>query len=299
MQHKAPPIQWLPVFEAAARLLSFKKAAEELCVSPPAVSQQIKVFEDYLQEPLFDRSERRLKLTPAGDYYYQIAKDIIQSHHKGYRNFERTFKNPTLQISVPLFITQELLIPHYLGFRQYSPDTELRINTGNHLVDFDSDDINAAIRFGEGHWPELECRKLCPIDVVFVSSPTYSQQHQLTSKTEFTQSDLESHTLISTNEHFSDWKKLFPNLNPTEKVICDSYFSAVKSAEEGLGITIGMLPVINNWVVNQRLTILGSAVRDSHYGYWLVAPKDSRHKEKIDALYEWLSSLFATSFPEV
>ena len=83
-----PPIQWLPVFEAAARHLSFKAAAEELCVTPPAVSQQIKVLEDYLNTQLFDRQGRSLRLTQAGSYYFRIAHNIVQYSRIAMLQFE-------------------------------------------------------------------------------------------------------------------------------------------------------------------------------------------------------------------
>ncbi|ARU58446.1 MAG: LysR substrate-binding domain-containing protein [Pseudomonadales bacterium] len=291
MHAKAPPIQWLPVFEAAARLCSFKKAADELCVTPPAISQQIKALEDYLGITLFDRTERRLKLTPAGQHYYLTVQQIIKMHVKSYYDLERRFKNPILQVSVPLYIAQEILIPNFLSFRKRAPEIDLRLTTGSELVDFDNDTVDAAIRFGDGNWPELECRPLLPVTPILVCSPKYLSENNLNTETYFDASVLKKQVIISLREDLQDWQQALPELDPADKIICDSYFSVIKSAEEGLGIAIGLLPIINKSIGKNHLVPLSSPEFRSDVGYWLVAPKPIEDRPAIVLFYDWLADL--------
>ena len=294
MQQKAPPIQWLPVFEAAARHLNFKKAAEELCVTPPAVSQQIKVLEDYLGVPLFDRIGRKLQLTQAGEHYYQTSSDIIKRHAKGYRSFERKFRHPILHVSAPIFIAQELLIPNYMRFKEYGEQVELRLTTGNEYVDFDNEAVDAALRFGEGNWPDLDCRFISDVDLKLVCSQNYIEQHSFETQQHFNKELLEEHRLISVFEDFRDWRSIYPDIKPKDIMICDSYFSAIRSAEEGLGITLGIKPVINRLINEKRLTTLPSDALNTSYAYWLVAPQNETNSEQIKAVYLWVKDLFSS-----
>ncbi|MCL6417348.1 LysR substrate-binding domain-containing protein [Aestuariirhabdus sp. Z084] len=292
MQKTPPPIQWLPILEAAARHLSFKKAAEELCVTPSAISQQIKGLENYLGLTLFERNGRKLKLSPAGESYYLIAEDIIKRHSKGYRELQRRYHNPVLQISCPIFIAQELLIPNYLSFKEFAPSVELRITTGNAFVDFDNEPVDAALRFGPGSWPELDCRLISDVDLQLVCSPTYLDQYRLNKHVNLDQAALEGHALISLDDELRNWKQLYPTINPEKTIICDSYFSAIRSAEEGLGITVGMKPTINRLLAEERLITLTSDISTTDFAYWLVAPKHKANTEQVDALHRWIKSLF-------
>jgi LysR family glycine cleavage system transcriptional activator len=294
MLHQPPPIQWLPAFEAAARLLNFKQAAAELCVSAPAISQQIKVLEAYLGVNLFDRSTRKLRLTEAGESYFHSAREIIQKHHKSYREFERTYRYPTLKVSAPLFIAQELLIPHYNAFKEFAPEINLRLNTGHNLVDFESEPIDAALRFGRGNWPELECRLVSRVEPRLVCSRAYLNRTGLTENTFLTKERLEQQTLISVYEDLKDWTGSYPGIKPANKMICDSYYMAFRAAEEGLGIAVGLRPVINRHIRDGRLIMLDTDPLTTDFAYWLVAPPNRARSENIDTLYRWIKSLFAT-----
>lgn len=294
MKQKAPPIQWLPVFEAAARHMNFKKAATELCVSPPAVSQQIKVLEEYLGINLFDRSSRKLKLTKAGEFYYQSTMEIIKRHQNSYREFERKFCHPTLQISSPIFIAQELLIPNYARFKEYAPNLELRITTGNEYVDFENESADAALRFGIGDWPQLETRFVSNVDVKLLASQHYLDQCRLSADDLLEQKDIEQQVIISLYDDLRDWRATFPDFKPKQKIICDSYFSAIRSAEEGLGIAVGLLPMVNQRIRDNKLKPLKTRPLTTRYAYWLVAPKASADTREFEALYSWIRDLFAT-----
>lgn len=294
MLQRPPPIQWLPAFEAAARLLNFKQAAEELCVSPPAISQQIKVLEAYLGVSLFDRSTKKLRLTEAGKCYFQSTQDIIQRHDNSYREFERNYRYPTLKVSAPLFIAQELLIPHYNSFKDFAPEINLRLNTGHNLIDFESEPIDAALRFGQGNWPDLTCRLVCPVEPRLVCSRAYLKKVGLSENACITKEILEQQVLISVYEDMKDWSNFYPGIHPGNKIICDSYYMAFRSAEEGLGIAVGLRPVINRHIRDEKLVMLNTIPLKTDFAYWLVSPRYRARPETIDTLFRWIKSLFDT-----
>ncbi|BFM17128.1 transcriptional regulator GcvA [Maricurvus nonylphenolicus] len=288
-QHRAPPIQWLVVFDAVASTLSFKKAADQLHVSPPAVSQQIKSLEDWLGEPLFERHARRISLTAAGSYYQDVSHKIVRAHKQGYQEFLRRFQSRSLHVSAPLYIAQELMIPHYLTFKDYLPETELRIEARSSYVDFDIEPLDAAIRFGNGDWPELNCRPLCNIALSPVCSPEYARTHRLESLT-----DLHAQQLISPTADLAQWRLLLGESASQEAdiLICDSYLAALKAASEGLGVTLALLPSTNAWIDDGRLVLPFDIKIPTVSGYWLVAPKRSQRGDSLEALYQWACSLF-------
>lgn len=287
---QTPPIKYIPIFEAAARHLSFKKAAEELCVTAPAVGQQIKAFEEWLGKPLFRRSTRQLFLSAEGEYYFNAAQAIMSAHQKGYTEFSRRFDKSVLHISAPLFTVQEVLLPNYLRFNNYVAEAELRIEARMSYVDFDAERVDAAIRLGDGNWPELDCRKLCDAFVAPVCSPSYAAAHKFTKS-----DDLSQHRLIYAEPAMSGWGQYFgvndfqPQNNP---IICDSYLAALKAASDGLGVALAIFPTANTWVNSNRIMQPFPVQYRTGRSYWMVAPESDHSLPQIDAVYSWLKNIF-------
>jgi len=297
MQYKqTPPIQYIPVFEAAARHLSFKKAAVELCVTAPAVGQQIKAFEQWLGKPLFKRQTRQLMLTAEGVYYFKASKALMKEHHAAYAEYTRRFDHSSLLVSTTLFVAQELVMPNYLSFNDLSPGTELRIEARMSHVDFDAEPIDAAIRFGDGNWPGLECRLLDTSTVSPVCSPAYAKSTDLSDV-----SKLYQHRLIYAQPSITDWGTYFWKegiTHPKDTIMCDSYLAALKAASDGLGVALAILPSANSWINDGRLVLPYPIQIDIKKGYWLVYPKTEKIKPELEALFTWLKQIF-TAVPNL
>jgi LysR family glycine cleavage system transcriptional activator len=293
MQYRqTPPIQLIPIFEAAARHLSFKKAADELCVTAPAVGQQVKAFEQWLGKPLFQRKTRSLSLTDEGKYYFSIAQDIMQTHCAGYSEYTRQFDRSVLSLSTTAFIAQELIMPNYLSFEDYAPGTELRIESSNAHVNFETDTIDATIRFGDGTWPGVDCKLIDKATVTPVCSPSYLAQFPLSNP-----SDLQQHRLIYAAPEIVNWGKFFygPETTPVHNtIICDSYLLALKSATDGLGVALAILPSANSWINAGRLVLPFALELEIDMGFWLVTPKGQTSSPQMEALYLWTKSLFSS-----
>ncbi|SFI99941.1 LysR substrate-binding domain-containing protein [Jannaschia pohangensis] len=148
MTDRLPPLTALRAFEAAARHLSFQAAAGELNVTPAALSFQIKSLEDHLGAPLFRRLNRRVELTEAGAALAPHASEGFQSLSVGWRAAKRTLDSGILTVTAGPAFTSKWLAPRLFNFAGRHPEIELRFAATLRMLDFRTDDIDIAIRFG-------------------------------------------------------------------------------------------------------------------------------------------------------
>jgi len=203
---KLPPLKSLQAFEAAGRHLSFTEAAREMSVTPGAISQQIRMLEDFLETSLFKRMNRAIVLTDDG----QLLLPFISS---GFEQFaeavamlrEKSSEGPLTITSAPSFVSK-WLIPRLSKFKSEHPGIDVRIDTSDRLVDFKHEDIDVGIRFGNGVYPELDTVYLFSFDLIPVCAPELMQRGDGLK----TISDLKNHTLLHSNYDeidpgFPDW----------------------------------------------------------------------------------------------
>jgi LysR family glycine cleavage system transcriptional activator len=167
------------------------------------------------------------------------------------------------------------------------------VTTGNELVSFEDDRFDAAVRFGIGNWPELHCQKIWDVEIGLVCGKRYIEETSIQGNLPFTKEALSRHTLISLDEDLGDWQSIFPDIEPRDRIVCDSYFAAVRSAEEGLGIAVGLQPVINSWINSGRLVSICNPVHSQTRAYWLVAKQGQSESAAHKEVYSWLRDLFA------
>jgi LysR family glycine cleavage system transcriptional activator len=220
-----------------------------------------------------------------------VARKILLEHVQGYLELERRFKTKALNISTPLFLAQELLIPNYLSFADYAPDIELRLETRMSLVDFENETLDAAIRFGDGNWPGLDCKKLGDSYISLVCSQNYLATHG-----PIDINNLTAHRLLSIYPELSDWTALNgkPLAKDQSRIICDSYMATIKSAAEGLGIAVGIFPLVDLWVKNEKLVIPLEKKYNNGNTYWLVSPAREEQTQALEGLHLWVKGLFDT-----
>ena len=150
-----PPLTALRAFDAAARHMSFARAADELNVTPAALSFQIKSLEDHLGAPLFIRLNRAVELTDAGRALAPDAKDAFEQLAAGWRAAQRTQDHQPLTVTAGPAFTAKWLAPRLFEFAQSHPEIELRFSASLRIMDFIRDNIDVAIRFGYGPDPGL------------------------------------------------------------------------------------------------------------------------------------------------
>ncbi len=199
---RLPQLNALKTFEAAARHASFTRAAEELCVTQGAVSHQVKALESELGLKLFNREHQRLVITEAGRSYLEVVRDALDRIAVGTERLLQRQSAGVLTVSAsPNFASKWLV--HRLGrFATAHPNIDLRISASLHHVDFAREDIDLAIRHGDGQATGLHVTRLCTEELVIVCSPKLmSGKNALRNP-----ADLGRHTLLHTNDR-KDWSR--------------------------------------------------------------------------------------------
>jgi LysR family glycine cleavage system transcriptional activator len=161
MLRRLPPLNTLRAFEAAARNESVTRAAEELHVTQGAVSQQIKALEATLGIKLFARERQRLVMTEAGRDYLAVVRDALDRIAVGTERLVQRQTSGVLTVSTSPDFAAKWLV-HRLGrFAKSYPDIDLRVSATVHHVDFAREEVDVAVRHGDGKWPGLEAVRLC------------------------------------------------------------------------------------------------------------------------------------------
>jgi DNA-binding transcriptional LysR family regulator len=155
MAFRLPPLSTLRIFEAAGRLLSFREAAEQLHVTPSAISHGIQLLEDWLGVALFVRGSRGLTLTEAGNAYYPYVSEALSLLVRGTDGIPGRAPRNALSISSAPTFAHSWLIPRLDDFRARHPDISIVIDTEHRHVEFPLDGVDLAIRMGREPWPDL------------------------------------------------------------------------------------------------------------------------------------------------
>ncbi len=287
MTTRLPPLERLRVFEAAARQLSFKEAAQELFITPSAVSHQIKALEQQLGFDLFQRRNRSLTLTDSGEAYLAVVATALTALNRGHARVVQKHGQSPLRIHTVSFLA-ELIIPWLDGFRQDNPDLQLRIETSLESVDLARDPIDLALRLGDGKWPDLHCEKLLPLSFAPVCAPALLRRKPLRNP-----GDIAGHTLIDFINYPAAWQQWLRHHDVDtsgieNRLLLDNYSAMLLAAEQGLGITIGMFPLVTPRLKDGRLKALFKDQVPSHWGAYLVCRPGEENKTGIIAFRHWL-----------
>ena len=168
---KLPPLAALRAFEAAARHQSFKRAAQELAVTPTAISHQIKLLEETLRMPLFTRGVRRIDLTPDGERLFPVLRDGFDRIDQVLTELRQPKRQVLTLSATPLF-TARWLVPRVDSFRDLNPGVDLRLHATVETVDLIGGEADAAVRYGHGPYPGLVVRTLVAQRFVPMCSPS-------------------------------------------------------------------------------------------------------------------------------
>ena len=171
MMRRLPPLNALRAFEAVARHLSIAKAADELSVTPAAVSHQIKTLEDHLGVRLLQRDGRTTMLTEAGQACLPGIRSGFESLAAAIQELDRLGASGILNVSVAPSFAAKWLVPRLDRFTERFPDIDVRVSASMQLADFESDGVDLAIRYGAGRYPGLAVELLLREEVMPVCAP--------------------------------------------------------------------------------------------------------------------------------
>ena len=170
--HRLPPLNALRAFEATARHLSVTNAADELCVTPGAVSQMLKALEQHLGVKLFQRVNRGIFLTDAGQDYLPAVRNAFRQIAEATRRIAVSADTGVLTVSVTTSFAAGWLVPRLKEFQDAHPEIDLQVVTGKALVDFSRDGVDVAVRHGLGRYAGLRSERVFAVELVPVAAPT-------------------------------------------------------------------------------------------------------------------------------
>lgn len=268
---KLPPLNALRAFEAAARMGGIKAAAQELSVTPAAVSQQVRALEDFLSFPLFERLPRELRLTPIGYAYHQAIGRHLRAISEATERLRP--KRQAVAISVvPTFATL-WLSPRLPKFIAEHPQIEIRIEADSELVDFRNSGFDLAIREGSGNYRDTDSALLFGMDQIPFASPAYVKS--LTRRGQF---DWSKARLLheGNNEYWDAWLDARGVRADTAKGF---YFShgmmALAAAAEGQGVMLAAYCLVERAISERRLKMVDPTAVATGRGYWLAWQRTS------------------------
>ncbi|SCK06478.1 transcriptional regulator GcvA [Vogesella sp. LIG4] len=271
MNRRLPPLNALRVFEAAARLESFSAAAEQLNVTHGAVSRQIAQLEDWLGVALFLRHGRRVQLSDAGRQYLPTLQNAFDSIATATEKL--TSNRPRLlRINVTPTLAMHWLLPRLTRFQRRHPGVELRLATSDAAINNQHADFDIAIRRGNDHWHGFVSHTFLTEHELPAISPALLARLPLRDV-----ADLAQHTLLHSETRPVAWERWLaaagqPALQAAGHQHFDHYYLALQAAIDGLGITLGPLPVIEELLASGKLVTPLDGPRVRVRGYSWVLP---------------------------
>lgn len=291
---RLPNLNSLRMFDAAARHLNFRRAAEELHLTQGAVAQQVRRLEADLGVTLFVRAARGLALTAVGADYHAPVRRALQIVQDATDNIAP--RTARIILSVPPSFASKWLVPRLAAFAEANPDIALSIHASETLTDFRSDGVDLAIRQGPApSGADLASVLLAPVNLCAVCSPGFAAEQAK----EATLADLGAHQLIQ--DAHRAWEKLFQveGLSPPARMLAFNQTAlALDAAANGQGIALTPRLLADDDIARGRLVIVWSAPKQDASAYHLVYPAErSRHAAIRQILVDWLLS--AVSSPGI
>jgi LysR family transcriptional regulator, glycine cleavage system transcriptional activator len=296
MSLELPPLNALRAFEAAARHLSFTRAAEEIHVTQAAISHQVRKLEDYLDRKLFRRLHRQLVLTEDGQLFATAVREALQQLAQATERLTSEQAAGYITVSLLPSFASRWLVPRLWRFRDRHPEVEVRLSAFEWLVDFERDGVDLAIRYGKGEWPGCNSRLLMHEKIFPVCSPALLDQVGPFSSPEA----LAQVNLLHDDYARQDWKQWLKAAGTTgvnaRRGLRFSHTSLMlDAAESGQGVALAQAPLVEDDLRRGRLVRLFDIELDGDYSYWVVSPVGAAENPAITAFRDWLLDETETS----
>ena len=299
MARRLPPLKALPDFEAAARHLSFTKAAEELHVTHGAVSRQVKALEEALGVKLFRRLNRALRLTDEGQAYVATVRELLERLAEASERLRARDEKGGVTVSTTYSFTTKWLMPRLARFRERHPEIDVRLQANDQLIDFARDDVDLAIRYGRGRYAGLAAEQLTIDDYVPVCSPALLEgRHPLRKPAE-----LRHHTLLHEEDALRQdlpgeptavgwrmWLKAagVEGVDAARGPIYSHSSMVIEAAIHGEGVALGRTALIAEDLAAGRLVKPFALELKVALAYYIVYPPRAVARPKVRAFRDWL-----------
>ena len=287
MARRLPPLNGLKAFEAAARSESFTRAAQELNVTQGAISHQVKALEVTLGLKLFHRERQRLILTEAGRDYLTVIRDALDQIAVGTERLLQRQESGVLTVSTSPDFAAKWLVNRLSRFAEKYPDVDLRVSATTHYVDFARDDVDIAIRHGDGKWPGLDVQRLYSERLFPVCSPKLVAGRNRITKV----ADLLKFPLLRL-EDAKNWTRLLEAAGVKATVrpgpVLNRASMLIDAAIDGQGIALARTALAAWDLINGRLVRPVDVSLRMANTYWIVCPKALSNVPKIATFRSWV-----------
>ncbi len=279
----------LQAFDAAARLGSFRAAAEEIGITPSAVSHRLRDLEHAVGAPLFVRRGRAVVLSDCGARLAPHVRQGFLAFERGAAAVRSDARARQIRVSALAMFSQMVLIPNLPAFTRRWPQYDVRIETTPRFADFDHEDVDVAIRVGDGRWPGLKCTELLRITGCPVANPAYLSDRSIR-----TVEDLAAARLIHDLAQPRAWQAWLAGhgveRSPADHDLWfDTAPATLHAAEQGLGVAFAIDPLVRHWPnFGSRLVEAVPGQTGPHTRYWLARRSGADAEEKIRVFVSWL-----------
>lgn len=293
-RHRLPPMTSLVVFEAAARLGSFTRAASELGITQAAVSRQIQTLEKTLRTPLFRRLHRSIEMTEHGHRLSVTMSDALGGIARTVRAIGDETQPGQLVVAAYVAFTHFWLLPKISRFRRANPDLKIKIVTQDTNVDVLRDDVDLAIRYGNGQWSDGEAILLFKDEIFPVCSPDYLTQRSAPACV----TDLVCHDLIVSDSPHATWTgwegwlaAFGQTLNQSSIALrCSFYTDAIHAALAGEGIVLGWHKLVDELMSRNQLVRVLQEALPTQNAYYVMLKPDRASRPAVGAFLRWIQA---------
>lgn len=289
---RLPPLNALRVFHAVAQYKSIRRAADELLVTPQAVGQQIKLLEDTLQVTLFERKGRSIELTDSAVLLSHYIKAGFEEFSEGVRRVSKSAYRERVNLNASPYFATHYLLPRLSLFREILPSADLRLTTMVDLPDFARDDIDMAVQWGYGGWPDYETTLLVPDPKIICCTPEIGAEIE-------TARDLTRFTLLDTVKSNRLWPDILRHLGVEisgsgRSIGFDDAATMRRATLQGMGI--GLVSAIDaeedlragTLVAPLGRDALGDMKPEEVPAFYLIVPRGHLRVAAVAALHRWL-----------
>lgn len=287
------PMNGLRTFDAVARHLSFSRAANELCVTQGAVSRQIANLENVLGVSLFLRTNRQVRLTPKGLQLHSAIGEPFQRIREGVSALNTRTDDLILKVNVPPTLGIRWLVPQLANFHGVHPEIDVQLTTSHHTVDFNAEDVDVAIYWGDGNWKGVTVDFLIGETLIPVCSPQLLAENPIR-----TPEDLNRHVLLHSMNRTDDWliwkqAMKIDNVEWQQVLKFENSALTYQAAIDQLGVVVAQHVFVAEDLATGRLVAPFPDMVPGERAYYLVYPNEQKNKKKVAIFRSWLLEMIS------
>lgn len=280
------PLNALWTFEVAARHQSYSRAAEELRLTHSAISHQMRLLEDEVGAPLFERSGRQMRLTQLGAELAAEVRDSFERLGRAMDRARRVTSSKLITVSVLPSFASRWLVPRLSRFYELHPELEVSLRVSDELANFKTDGVDLGLRFGAGRWPGLTAIELLRDEVYPVCTPAFQRKHRLRRPEDLGRVPLLRNT-------YQPWVPWFRSVGldwqePSRGTIYDDSLTALRAASEGHGVALARGILVGEELRSGQLCRLFTGGVPVDWAYYAVYLGEGAAPRHVQPFLDWL-----------